>query len=123
MIKLKFRAFDKEYPEREMSYSDNWNNHDYGDMIQDAGVRFVIMQYVGLEDKNDKEIYEGDILQYIQQQSWGTQNVRIGPNKIIKRVIGNQRNGWNIGPPRVRDGGRRTMRWEIIGNIYQKEEI
>jgi len=60
MREIKFRAWDRTnncmiYPQTGMTnHCESW------ELLQ----RFdIIMQYTGLKDKNDKEIYEGDIME------------------------------------------------------------
>ena len=72
MRDIKFRVYDKY--NKEMLY-DAQNTYDlgctgdniimedcFGDLLENE--YYEVMQYVGLKDKNSKEIYEGDILQF-----------------------------------------------------------
>ena len=67
MREIKFKAWDKDCK--------RWTNYSIADDLprfydkhtgrwktDKEGERFVLMQYTGLKDKNDREIYEGDIL-------------------------------------------------------------
>ena len=65
MRELKFRAWDSDT--KKMGYFDLSCICDYGNVIStDNGpffdVDMPIMQYTGMKDKNDKEIYEDDIV-------------------------------------------------------------
>ena|SRR6266487_2812713 len=65
----------------------------------------VIMQYTGLKDKNGKEIYEGDIIEYLDNTSQG----------FVKKTatITDIRSLPDFG----------CSKWEeIIGNIYENPE-
>jgi uncharacterized phage protein (TIGR01671 family) len=56
MRPIRFRAWDK-FDSKMIEWTSN---------VIPAGVRYELMQFTGLLDKNGKEIYEGDILAYAQ---------------------------------------------------------
>jgi len=90
-----------------------------------------LMQYTGRKDKNDKEIYEGDI---VRHYLWGIAIVKFGEGTNIGGgdssayfygyylEIQNRRDTW--GDNEVDSGCfRDTSEIEVIGNIYENPEL
>lgn len=76
-------------------------------------------QYTGLEDKNDKEIYKGDIVKYSfivetdegLETKEGIGEIRISPRMGVYIYHGRG----------VSHVGKKTL--EVIGNIYENPEL
>ena len=111
MREIKFREWDTE--RKTMSYS---KREDFDDMVgfrffhTEGGERYL-MQYTGLKDKNEKEIYEGDIVIVDQKET---------PAEVIFE------NGCfytPIGISRYRLGGWYKENLEVVGNIYENPEL
>ncbi len=67
MKEIKFRAWDIEEKEmldcnKPFVYTGEWGINDIFRDVSSFGEGYVFMQYTSLHDKNDKEIYEGDIV-------------------------------------------------------------
>ena len=74
----------------------------------------IISQYTGLKDKNDKEIYEGDIVTY-----------QYNGNLILNMKVEWLKGGFYLTDETIYE---RPSRWipgacEIIGNIYENPEL
>ena len=132
MREIKFRAYDEQQKIMHLDFEFISSGQEHNDWIifksdkqqlKDKVVfdnpyfykQFKIMQYTGLKDKNDVEIYEGDILSHHLQ---GNRFVEYGsPFK--------NHGGYML----VSKNGRRgTLNdsdklYEVIGNIYENKEL
>ena len=123
MRQIKFRVWDKEekimFPPATLE--EIVDNIDMGLPVNITGWgcdggnmgdqdRFVWLQYIGLKDKNGKEIYEGDVIE--------TGGVRGG---IVGKVVYIEE-GFSI----KCELGYEDFYWdtlEVIGNIYENPEL
>src|SRR3990167_3414050 len=82
----------------------------------------VFLQYIGLKDKNGKEIYEGDILEFVAE------NYYLGGKRMEVIYSKGAFIGWNKNGG-LQAGGK-TQRFassksqiEVIGNLYENPEL
>ena len=96
MREIKFRFYNKK-TRKLLEECDMWWN--YIEFLNENEV--IVCQYTGLKDKNGKEIYEGDVVEFS-----GYKKDRV---EIVK---------WeNIGNHTAFGGG--THNAKVIGNIYE----
>ena len=101
MREIKFRAWDKKdgmFNVITISFDDDLVEHPNGMMYENC----KLMQYTGLKDKNNKEIYEGDIVKWYN----GIEEVFFGDGKFQAGVY-------------LLD----EKEFEVIGNIYENPEL
>ncbi|HLG26724.1 MAG TPA: YopX family protein [Paenisporosarcina sp.] len=113
---IKFRAWDynneKVIPWENIRIEKDENEINLSVVVFDGSVGdhyddFPIMQYTGLEDKNNKEIYEGDIISYW----WSRRN---------KGAVYFENGCYMVDGYLLKDCPDDT---EVIGNIYENLEL
>lgn len=126
MREIKFRAWDKELEEWTNYSISNINgniidfyNKETGFWESDReGERFTLCQYTGLKDKNDREIYEGDIVRAVVFSKWiGVAKYSDKNQAFVFECIDKNYRG-NIVFMSQFDQG-----FKILGNIYENPEM
>lgn len=118
MREIKFRVYDEESKsmEYEIAIGKGYGKEHYI-LFLGLGETFIIedklkvMQYTGLKDKNNVEIYEGDIL------NWDDDNC-IKQNQEVKFEYGSF-----FMYPSVELLGNYYEQCTIIGNIYKNKDL
>ena len=103
MREQKFRVWDKV----DKRYYNNVDIEDIGRvlyLLNDYGHEYIIEQYTGLKDKNGKETYEGDIVQYYDLR-YKSNDKCFGRPSVVDRFFGD------------------TWDYEILGNIHENPEL
>jgi uncharacterized phage protein (TIGR01671 family) len=110
MREIKFRAWDNDDKVMTQSFS-------VGSILAEGADSRFLMQYTGIKDKNDKEIYEKDIIVLFKS------NERL----IVKENLGAF--GYEWGGDFIAFASNYHFKWsdnksediEVIGNIYETQ--
>lgn len=120
MRELKFRAWDLEFKEMITedlmisSSGDLYCNYKTGAIKAFPTGTYEIMEYTGFKDKNNKEIYEGDIFKSSGEYRWS--EVKFEEGKFIINLRGARR----FDLCELFEGHDRP---EVIGNIFENPEL
>ena len=120
MRTLKFREYIEYRPKRKnspdyMKYDPNFIgdiNETFNHNLESSGTKITYMQYTGINDKNGKEIYEGDIIKYRLEIDDHSQYLLVTFN-ADKAAFCAGSNSW-------KDVSRNG---EVIGNKYENPEL
>ena len=113
MSDIKFRSWNK--VNKTMYDNSIYNCKDSFDMQLKHPQIYEVMQYIGLEDKNGRKIYEGDII-----------TITLDTGNVITGSVGMNNGQWSIKYydryyPLVSIWYE--MQPEVIGNIYENSEF
>ena len=116
MREIKFRAWDKKEKKIVKVETLWYHNGELLDLTVDTrgcirADNFILLQFTGLKDKNGKEIYEGDIVEF--------DNLFDEEDKRSKSVV-----EWNNGYLINEIAGMGSIEYfEVIGNIYENKNL
>ena len=122
MREIKFRVWDKDRNKfsNELLITTDGKIFSIADEYQE---KFEINQYTGLKDKNGKEIYEGDILEFSRKNIY---NNELTVKSVYSVVF---ENGVFYHKKELFQKTDMPLGWfdfkiiEIIGNIYENSEL
>ena len=113
-------------------------NYDYVDIVGypehslSDNDRFIVLEYTGFKDKNNKEIYDGDIILSSKGNKWKIEwesdikmspawrAISIGETKDAKRYYGVFSHGVSSCKYLNQMGFKKA---EVIGNIYENPDL
>ena len=144
MRKNKFRAWDKEFNRMVFQHDVNLalENKEYLFSLNEESVELLhydedysayvkcdaeLMQYIGLKDKNGKEIYEGDIIKFMDEYECYTDcGYEYEEFENIGEIIWNeQSHAWDVTNRNVEteDVWHYSEYIEVIGNVYKNKDL
>lgn len=133
-IETKFRAWYENklhYNVSKMCHGLYWDKTGDFNIFAFKNPQNKLMQYTGLKDKNNKEIYEGDIVESSGSMVFSNPNVPAGLIRIVKKLHSGftlvTNNDFEI-PNIISNISNYTFwntqrDWTIIGNIYDNPEL
>ena len=121
--KIKFRIWDTK--DRQMVYNTNDLNNDYSVWISLDGYIYatykliglnkdeiILMQFIGLKDKKEKEIYEGDIVfngKEYRRVDW------VGAGFWFVDIYGGSKD--------IEPTPNEVKNWKVVGNIFENSKF
>ena len=112
MRKIKFRAWNSETKQFELPLYRGVENLNINDILM-RGAPLIYQQFTGLHDKNEKEIYEGDVI--IEETKYGRCPPRVVAWEQAKCRFASLINGLFYSINRKKDF--------VIGNIYENPDL
>lgn len=140
---IKFRAWNKENETMLPPFSfedistqnyagESWLWLGENELINTKLSDLVLMQFTGIQDKNGKDIYEGDIVfkfygdNSLKERLKGAKGVvKFGRYLVLKDDWGmdNLATGWHMTFSDNSGSIEITEKFEVIGNIYENPEL
>jgi hypothetical protein len=110
---IKFRAWDKDGKKMIYRSLEEIQSNGIGLPVFITGFDIKLMQFTGLKDKNEKEIYEGDVVKISEDlKQWKGKTIMVVEYCVC-----------TFTPLEVVFGVGNRDNIEVIGNIYENPEL